>query len=132
MHGRHRFRLSLFGHKAVETGAVCMLLMVQGNLAGATLGHLAMASQTSLLTVAPLLGLTLTKFARHYANRWASATFVAVCTFLADAVVHASHYPGEYTEAALTAAGAFALSIVVSYTPLGKHLDHMAEEFRHR
>ena len=66
-----------------------------------------------------------------FANRWLSATFVGICAFLADAVVHRSHYPGAYTEAALTALGAFMLSVFVSYTPIGKHIDRLAESFHH-
>lgn len=129
---KHKFRLALCGHKAIETGAACLLLMVQGQLAQATLEHFLIASETGILTVFPLLGITLTRQARHFANRWVSAAFVAVCSFFADALIHRSHYPGEYTEAALTAVGAFFLSIVVSYTPVGKHLDRLAEGFLHR
>jgi len=128
----HRFRLLLCGHKVVETGGACLLLMVQGQLAQATATHFLVASETGFLAVFPLLGLTLTSHARHFTNRWLSALFVAVCAFLADAVVHRSHYPGAYTEAALTAAGAFVLSVVVSYTPIGKQLDRLAEGFLHR
>jgi len=115
----------------VETGAACLMFMVQGQLGEATLGHFLIAAQTGVLTVFPLLGITLTRHARHFANRWVSALFVAVCAFLADALVHGSHYPGAYTEAALTALGAFALSIAVSYTPVGKQMDRLAESFLH-
>jgi hypothetical protein len=103
--------------------------MVQGQLGEATLGHFLIASKTGVLTVFPLLGITLTRHARHFANRWMSALFVAVCAFFADAIIHESHYPGAYTEAAFTAAGAFALSVIVSYTPIGKQVDRMAEAF---
>jgi integral membrane sensor domain MASE1 len=119
----------LFGHKAVETGAACLLLMVQGQIAEATLGHLAIASETGILTVFPILGLTWTRHARHLTNRWMSAAFVAVCAFFADAIVHRSHFGGEYTEAAWTAVGAFVLSVAVSYTPVGKQIDRLAETF---
>lgn len=129
---KHKFRLALCGHKAIETGAACLLLMVQGQLAQATVGHFLIASETGILTVFPLLGITLTRHARHFANRWVSAVFVAVCSFFADALIHRSHYPGVYTEAALTAAGAFVLSIVISYTPVGKYLDRLAEGFLNR
>lgn len=129
LHKRHQFRLALLGHKAAETASACLILMVQGQIAQATLGHVALASETGLLTVFPLIGLTLTRFAHHFTNRWTSALFVGVCSFLADSVIHRSHYPGVYTEAALTAAAAFALSVVVSFTPVGKHLDRLAESF---
>ena len=126
---KHQFRLALCGHKAVEAGAVCLLLMVQGNLAEATLAHFAVAAKTGLLAVSPVLAVTFTQQARHFVNRWTAALFLGVCTFAADAVAHPSHYPGAYTEAALTGLGAAVFSLVVSYTPLGKRLDHLAETF---
>jgi len=131
IHKKHQFRLALFGHKAVETGAACLFLMVQGQLGQATLGHFLTASETGVLTVFPLLGITLTRHARHFTNRWLSAAFVAICAFFADALIHRSHYSGEYTEAALTALGAFALSVITSYTPVGKQFDRLAEAFLH-
>jgi hypothetical protein len=129
---KHQFRLAMCAHKAVEVGGVCILLMVQGNVAGLTIGHLGIASQTGLLAVIPLLGVTLTKHARHLANRWTSAVLLAAFTFFADAAVHASHYPGAYTEAALSAVGAFVFSVVVSYTPVGKRIDKLADALLHR
>lgn len=133
LHERHQFRLVLCGHKAVEVAAVCVVLMVQGDLAGVTLTHLAIASKTGLLGVFPLLGVTFTQQARVLANRWTSSSLVAVCTFFADAAVHPSHYPGAYTEAALTALGAFFFSLAISFTPLGKRIDRLAETFvQHR
>ena len=132
MHKKHQFRLAVCGHKAVEVGGVCMILMVQGNLSGLTLGHVGIASQTGLLAVVPVLGVTLTRYARHLTNRWMSSVFLAVCTFVADAAIHASHYPGAYTEAAFTAVGAFVFSVAVSYTPVGRRIDRLAETLVHR
>jgi hypothetical protein len=103
--------------------------MVQGQLPQITLGHAFIASETGVLTVFPLLGLTLTRHARYFVNRWLSAGLVAVCSFFADSVIHGSHFPGAYTEAAMTAAGAFLLSVVVSYTPAGKQIDRLAAAF---
>jgi hypothetical protein len=132
VHQRHQFRLALCGHKAIETGAACLLVMLQGQLAQATAGHFLVASKTGVLTVFPLLGITWTRHARHFANRWVSALFVAVCAFFADVVIHGSHYQGPYSEALFTAVGAFVLSVVISYTPIGKKIDHLAEAFLHR
>ena len=103
--------------------------MVQGDLGAVTLAHLAIASKTGLLAIVPVLGLTFTRHARHFANRWTSSALLGVCTFVADAAIHPSHYPGEYTEALLTAIGAFLFSLAVSYTPVGKHIDRLAETF---
>ncbi|HVW12011.1 MAG TPA: hypothetical protein VHC90_25705 [Bryobacteraceae bacterium] len=130
-HGKQQFRAALCGHKAVEAGAACLLLMVQGQLAAVTLVHVEIATKTGLLAVFPAVALTFTRYARHLANRWTSSAFFAVCTFAADASIHASHYPGEYTEAAMTAVGAFLFSVAVSYTPVGKKIDELSEHFLH-
>jgi hypothetical protein len=126
---RVQYRLVLCGHKAVEAATVCLVLMVQGNLMAITFTHLSLASKTGLLAVFPAIGLTFTRYARHFANRWTSSLFFGLCTFLADSFIHPSHYPGAYTEAALTGLGACAFSIAISYTPIGKRIDALAESF---
>jgi hypothetical protein len=130
-HERHRFRFMMCGHKAVEAAAVCTILMVQGDIAGITLTHLAIASKTGLLAMSPVLGVTLTRHAHRLANRWLCSALLAVSAFAADAWIHKSHYPGTYTEAAMTAAGAFVFSVLISYTPIGKYIDRLAESFHH-
>jgi hypothetical protein len=127
LHKGHLYRLALCGHKAAEIGTACLLLMVQGQLAEVTAAHFVIASKTGLLAIFPALGITSTRYARLLLNRWTSSALLAVCGFSADLLIHASHYPGAYTEAALTAAGGFALSLLVSYTPVGKRLDTLAE-----
>jgi hypothetical protein len=126
---RHQFRLVLCGHKAVEVGAVCLVLMVQGNLAEVTFTHFLIATKTGLLAVSPALGLTFTRYARHFVNRWTSSALLGLCTFLADALSHPSHYRGAYLEAFFTALGAFFFSLVISFTPIGKRIDRLAEWF---
>jgi hypothetical protein len=96
-----------------------------------TLGHVAIAAKTGLLAVFPALGLTFTRHARHFLNRWTTSVFLGLCTFLADALTHPSHYPGEFTEAPLTGVGAFVFSLVISYTPIGTRIDRLAEVFLH-
>jgi hypothetical protein len=66
---------------------------------------------------------TFTRHARALVNRWTGSAILGATTFAADAVVHGSHYPGAYTEAALTGAGAFLFSLLVSYTRLGRYID---------
>ena len=132
LHQKHQFRLMLCGHKAVEAGAVCMILMVQGNLMGLTLGHLLIASKTGILAMSPVLAVTVTRYGRLLANRWISSSVLAICAFIADAIIHESHYPGEYTEAVLTGIGAFVFSVFISYTPVGRYIDRLAESYLHQ
>ena len=84
-----------------------------------------------MLTVFPLLGITWTKHAKYLAHRWTSAVLVGTCAFFADAVIHGSHYRGKFTEAALTGLAAFALSVIISYTGIGKRIDRLADAFLH-
>ena len=127
-----QYRLALCGHKAAEAAGVCMLLMVQGQVAEITAGHVAIASETGVLAILPALALTFTHYARHLTNRWTSSLFIGACGFGADAIVHSSHYPGAYTEALLTGLGTTAASVLVSYTPLGKKIERLAEPLIHR
>ena len=130
--GKQQYRLVLCGHKAVEAGAVCLVLMVQGHLLEITLAHFAIASKTGLLAVVPALWLTFTRYAHVFLSKWTASALLGFCTFGADALIHTSHYPGAYTEALLTGIGAFVFSVVVAYTPLGKRIDRLAEAFLHR
>ena len=128
----HQFRLALCGHKAFEAGAVCLIFMVQGHLTALTLAHFLIATKTGFLAVSPAVAITFTRYARHFVNRWTASGFLGICTFLADALVHQSHYPGEYTEALLTGFGAFMFSLIISFTPVGKRIDRFAAVFLHR
>ena len=123
---RHQFRLVLCGHKIVEAGAACLVLMVQGQLGEVTAAHLLIASKTGLLAVLPVLCITFTHHVRYFINRWISSLILGVCTFAADAAIHQSHYPGKYTEAALTGVGAFLFSLVISFTPIGRRIEELA------
>jgi len=105
--------------------------MVSGNLLALTPEHFALASKTGLLAVLPAMAVSFTPYARHLINRWTSSAFLGLCTFLADAVAHPSHYPGKFTEAALTGLGAFVFSVAVSYTAVGRYIDRLAHTFLH-
>ena len=102
--------------------------MVRGHLAELTLTHLALASKTGLIAIFPALLLTFTRYSRLLVNRWTSSLILGIFGFVADAMVHPSHYPGAYTEAALTGLCGYALSVAVSYTSIGKRIDQLTEK----
>jgi len=128
MNEKLRHRVVLCGHKAVEVAVPCLTLMVRGHLAELTLTHLALASKTGLIAIFPALMLTFTRYSRLLVNRWTSSLILGMFGFFADAMVHPSHYPGAYTEAAITGLCGYALSVAVSYTPIGKHIDQLTEK----
>jgi hypothetical protein len=108
-----------------------MLLMVQGRVGEITGAHVAIASETGVLAILPALVLTFTRYGRYLTNRWTSSLFIGLCGFAADALVHPSHFPGAYTEAILTGLGTTAASVLVSYTPIGKRIERLAEPLIH-
>jgi len=128
MNEKHRHRVVLCSHKAVEVAVPCLGLMVRGHLTELTLTHLALASKTGLIAIFPALVLTFTRYSRLLVNRWTSSLILGIFGFVADAMVHPSHYPGAYTEAALTGLCGYAISVAVSYTSLGKRIDQLTEK----
>lgn len=126
------YRLAVCAHKSVEVSAVCLFLMVQGNVLALTGTHFLTAGKTGLVAVLPTLAVAFTRYAgRLVTDRWRSSLFLGACGFVADVLVHPSHYPGAYTEAALTGVATTAASILVSYTPLGRRIERLADAFAH-
>ena len=110
-----------------------MVLMVQGDLMAITLAHVLIATKTGLLAVVPALGVTFTKQVRHLLNRSTRPQYFSVSArsfrgrrgsrIALSGRVHRSGPHGH---------GAFFFSLAVSYTPIGKKIDHLAETFVRR
>jgi glycosyltransferase involved in cell wall biosynthesis len=118
------------GHKGIESGLACLLLVVQGQLGDANASDFLLASATGGLTAFSLLGIAWTRFAHHLTNRWIIAALVGVSACFADAVMHGSVYSGDFAKAALTGLCTAALSLGISHTPFGRRMDHFAEALR--
>ena len=130
-HRKAPFRLAMCAHKGAEVAGVCLLLMVQGHVLDLTASHFLTAAQTGATAIALPLGFTFTRYARALvSSRWTMSILVGGCGFVADVFAHPSHYPGAYTEAALTGAGTTALSIAMSHTALGRRLEQLGDAFR--
>jgi hypothetical protein len=118
--------------QGVQVAAVCLLLMVRGDVWNLTATHFLTAAGTATVAIAPPLVVTFTRYARVLvSSRWWSGLFSGFCGFIADVVVHPSHYSGAYTEAALTGLGTMLLSVAISYTPVGKRVERLGEVFLH-
>jgi hypothetical protein len=116
--------------QGLQVAAVCLLLMIRGDVLNLTATHFLTAAGTGTAAIALPLSVTFTRYARVLvSSRWWSALFSGFCGFIADAVVHPSHYSGAYTEAAFTGLGTMLLSVAISYTPLGKRVERLGEVF---
>jgi hypothetical protein len=118
--------------QGVQVAAVCLLLMVQGDVLNVTATHFLTAAQTGTAAIALPLGVTFTRYARVLlTSRWMWSLFLGFSGFVADAFIHRWPDPGAYTEAALTGLGTMVLSAAISYTPVGKRIERLGEAFLH-
>ncbi|MEM7414737.1 MAG: hypothetical protein AAF389_04510 [Gemmatimonadota bacterium] len=94
-----------------ESGAACLLTMVQGNVLALGLGHWIIASQTGL---AAGFVATVALWASRATGRWLVAGILGVSTGVVDYFVHEGGFGFAAAEAIVTGLGAAALSLAVS------------------
>jgi len=97
-----------------EATPACLLVMVQGNIWLATIGHLQKAVETGFITGVGVLVLSL------FTNQWFSNKYVVAgitggMCFIADLLIHPSHFGSYTTEAIVTGAFTAIISLVVNF-----------------
>jgi hypothetical protein len=109
-----KIKLAPYAENICESGISCLLTMVQGNVLALTISHWLIASQTGLLAGA-IVGTTV--IAAKLRRPWVVSLVLGIATTAVDAVVHPTTFGFDsLAEAAVTGAGAFALSLVLSET----------------
>ena len=101
-------KITPFVENIAESGAACLVTMVQGNLLALGLSHWIIASQTGLVAgTAAATAITLAKTN----NRWILASILGVSTAIVDYFMHPGMIgDGAATEAIITGFGAAVLS----------------------
>lgn len=112
-------KFKLFITPFCEATPACLLVMVQGNIWLATMGHLQKALETGLLTGLGVLILSLFSH-RWFNNKYIVAAITGAMVFVADLIVHPSHFGGFATEAIVT--GIFTAIISLALNIIGKKL----------
>mgnify|MGYP001812217654 FL=1 len=104
-------KLTPFVENAAESGAACLMAMVQGNVLALGLSHWIIASQTGLVAgTAATAAIVMAKTN----NRWILAGVLGVATAIVDYFVHPGMIgDGAATEAIITGLGAAVLSLAV-------------------
>ena len=112
-------KLKIFVTPFCEATPACLLVMVQGNIWLATLGHLQKAVETGFITGAGVL--ILASFThRWFRNKYFVAGVTGGMCFVADLFVHPTHFGGYTTEAIVTGAITAVISLVLNF--VGKKL----------
>lgn len=102
-----------------QSTAACLTAMTKGDLGAITLEHWKVALTTGLGVALLAVVLTFIPKLELHLSRWGVAAVAFVGTFIVDVLNHGSHYQLFWgDEALITAVGAAALSILVSFTPL--------------
>lgn len=112
-------KFKLFITPFCEATPACLLVKVQGNIWLATMGHLQKALETGLLTGLGVLILSLFSH-RWFNNKYIVAAITGAMVFVADLIVHPSHFGGFATEAIVT--GIFTAIISLALNIIGKKL----------
>jgi hypothetical protein len=112
-------KIKIFLAPFCEATPACLLVMVQGNIWLATIGHLQKAAETGFITGAGVLILSLFTY-RWFSNKYVAAGITGSMCFVADLLVHPSHFGGVSTEAIVTGVFTALISLVANF--IGKRL----------
>jgi hypothetical protein len=107
-------KMKMFLTPFCEATPACLLVMVQGNIWLATVGHLQKAVETGFITGVGVL--ILSQFThRWFSNKYVVAGITGGMCFFADLLVHPTHFGGFITEATVTAIITAIISLVVNF-----------------
>ncbi|HYE35297.1 hypothetical protein [Methylocaldum sp.] len=118
-------RLAIFGRHVGQSTAACLTAMTKGDLASVTLQHWQIALTTGLAAGVFGVLVSLGPLIKFYDNKWTTAAIAFFGTVIADRWSHPSHFGGPWSEALVTAFGAAALCLLLSYTPIGKAIEKL-------
>jgi hypothetical protein len=107
-------KMKVFVTPFCEASPACLLVMVQGNIWLATIGHLQKAVETGFITGTGVLILSLFTY-RWFSNKYVVAGLTGGMCFAADLLVHPSHFGGATTEAIVTGAFTALISLAVNF-----------------
>jgi len=107
-------KIKIFLTPFCEATPACLLVMVQGNIWLATLGHLQKAAETGLITGVGVLILSLFTY-RWFSNKYVVAGITGGMCFIADLLIHPTHFGSYTTEAIVTGAITAIISLTVNF-----------------
>ena len=112
-------KIKIFLTPFCEATPACLLVMVQGNIWLATIGHLQKALETGFITGVGVLILSLFTH-RWFSNKYVVAGITGGMCFIADLLIHPTHFGSYATEAIVT--GIFTAIISLGVNFVGKKL----------
>ena len=112
-------KINIFVRPFCEATPACLLVMVQGNIWLATIGHFQKALETGFIAGVGVL--ILSSFAcSWFSNKYVVASITGGMCFFADLLVHSAHFGSFTSEAIVTGAITSIISLAVNF--VGKKL----------
>jgi len=112
-------KIKIFVTPFCEATPACLLVMVQGNIWLATIGHLQKAVETGFITGMGVLILSSFTY-RWFSNKYIVAGITGSMCFVADLLVHPAHFGSFTTEAIVTGTMTAIISLTMNF--VGKRL----------
>jgi hypothetical protein len=109
-----RQKIKIFLTPFCEATPACLLVMVQGNIWLASLGHLHKAVETGFITGVGVLILSLFTY-RWFSNKYVVAGITGGMCFIADLLIHPTHFGSYTTEAMVTGVVTAIISLAVNF-----------------
>jgi hypothetical protein len=107
-------KLKIFVVPFCEATPACLLVMIQGNIWLATLDHLQKAVETGFITGVGVLILSLFTH-RWLGNKYLVAGIAGGMCFIADLLIHPTHFGSYTTEASVTGTLTAVISLAVNF-----------------
>ena len=107
-------KIKIFLTPFCEATPACLLVMVQGNIWLATMGHLQKALETGFITGVGVLILSSFTYS-WFSNKFFVVGITGGMCFVADLLAHPSHFGGVSTEAMVTGVFTGLISLVVNF-----------------
>jgi hypothetical protein len=107
-------KMKIFLTPFCEATPACLLVMVQGNIWLATIGHVHKALETGLITGIGVLILSLFTY-RWFSNKYVVAGITGCMCFIADLLIHPTHFGSYTTEAIVTGAVVAIISLAANF-----------------
>jgi len=112
-------KMKIFLTPFCEATPACLLVMVQGNIWLATIGHLQKAVETGFITGVGVLILSLFTH-QWFSNKYLVAGITGSMCFIADLLIHPTHFGSYTTEAIVTGVVTAIISLAANF--VGKKL----------
>jgi uncharacterized membrane protein YjjP (DUF1212 family) len=121
-------KFASFSRHLSQATIACITALTGGNFAAISLGHWQIALTTGVIAGLIGVGFSFSSLFVRYGRSISFAMVAFISTLVADFFVHPSHYGSlvwRHGEAVMTAIGAAAISLLISFSPVAAAVERI-------